>query len=117
MVEKTEETAEIIVDFFNALEAACVNAKMQIAKLYTSIEDQTTKKSVGLTWNPEKIIWEQTEGERGPYERSEDLDSLDFKELLKDLAKQDGKLTQDGKFYWVFNNGLTVGRKKAQWIK
>ena len=32
--DKTEELAEVIADFFNALESACVNAKMQIAKLY-----------------------------------------------------------------------------------
>jgi hypothetical protein len=32
--------------------------------------------------------------------------------MLKDLQAHNGKLTKEGWFYWVFQNGTTVGRKK-----
>lgn len=115
MVDKTEEVAEIVVDFLNAVEAAAVNSKMQIAKLYTSIQDNGTEETIGLTWNPEQVKWEVTEGSRGSYERSEDVNSTDFKMMVKDLAEHKGKLTRDKKFYWLFQNGYTVGRKDAKW--
>jgi hypothetical protein len=67
-----------------------------------------------FSWDPSKIKWEKTEGWKGDYERSEDVNSLDFKELLKDLAQHKGKLTRDGWFYWTFKNGSTVGRKLKQ---
>jgi len=65
-------------------------------------------------WNPDKINWVQAEGTSGPYERSEDLDNLDFKAMLKDLAAHKGKMQRDGSFFWVFQNGTTVGRKKRK---
>lgn len=65
-------------------------------------------------WNPEKIKWNIADGTRGPYERSEDVNSIDFKEMLKDLAAHNGKLGRDGYFYWTFQNGSTVGRKKSK---
>ena len=64
------------------------------------------------SWDPEKIKWTQAEGSSGPYEKSDDVNSLDFKAMLKDLAAHKGRLTRDGMFYWVFQNGTTVGRKK-----
>lgn len=63
-------------------------------------------------WSPEKIIWEKTQGDKGPYERSSDVNNPEFKAMLKDLAAHNGKLTKDGHFYWIFKNGTTVGRKK-----
>ncbi|MBT0161007.1 hypothetical protein G4O51_13605, partial [Candidatus Bathyarchaeota archaeon A05DMB-2] len=63
-------------------------------------------------WNPERIKWEQAQGSKGPFKRSEDVNSPDFKALLKDLAAHQGSLTREGWFYWVFKNGVTVGRKK-----
>jgi hypothetical protein len=66
------------------------------------------------TWNPGKIKWSQEQGAKGPFEKSEDVTSLDFKEMLKDLAAHQGKLSRDGYFYWTFQNGSTVGRKKRQ---
>jgi hypothetical protein len=63
-------------------------------------------------WNPAKIKWTEKQGASGPYERSEDVNSLDFKQMLKDLAAHKGRITRNGYFYWVFKNGSTVGRKK-----
>ncbi|MGC8896172.1 MAG: hypothetical protein ACP5LB_05335 [Candidatus Bathyarchaeia archaeon] len=65
-----------------------------------------------LSWNPERIIWEKTQGDKGPYERSSDINNPEFKVMLKDLAAHNGKLTKDEYFYWTFKDGATVGRKK-----
>ncbi len=62
------------------------------------------------TWNPDKIAWTRDEGFKGPYEKSEDVNSLEFKAMLKDLQEHKGKLNRDGRFYWIFQNGSTVGR-------
>ena len=93
---------EDFCDFLNGLEASIVKLRAQIDKLCGS----------KWKWNPDKIKWEKAEGWKGDYERSEDVNSLDFKELLKDLAQHKGRLTRDGWFYWTFKNGSTVGRKK-----
>ena len=71
-------------------------------------EEETQK----WNWDPNAIKWENAEGFKGEYERSEDVNNPEFKAMLKDLAQHGGKLTRNGMFYWVFKNGSTVGRKK-----
>jgi len=63
-------------------------------------------------WDPAKIMWVRAEGSKGPYDRSEDVDSVDFKAMVKDLAGHSGRLRREGYFYWTFKNGFAVGRKK-----
>lgn len=63
-------------------------------------------------WDPNKIRWEKAESRKGPYERSHDINNREFKAMLKDLAAHNGKLTRNGYFYWIFENGSTVGRKR-----
>lgn len=79
-------------------------------KATTQDADKTQTET--LSWDTSKIKWEQVEGAKGPYEKSEDVNSLDFKAMLQDLQNHNGKLTRDGYFIWVFKNGTTVGRKK-----
>jgi len=66
------------------------------------------------SWDAGKIKWENAEGSAGPYKRSEDINNLDFKAMVKDLASHNGKLSRAGVFYWLFRNGSTVGRKKRR---
>ena len=96
---------EDLLDFLNAQESSIVKLKAQISKLIGE-----SKKA--WSWIPERIRWEKAQGSKGEYERSEDVNSLDFKNLLKDLAEHRGSLARDGFFYWTFQNGATVGRKK-----
>jgi len=63
-------------------------------------------------WDPAKVKWMLAEGSKGQYERSEDVNSLDFKMMVKDLAGHSGRLRREGYFYWTFKNGFVVGRKK-----
>jgi len=68
-------------------------------------------------WDPNKIKWVEAEGFSGPYQRYPAKGAkveltADYKAMLADLKAHDGKLTRDGYFYWLFNDGATVGRKK-----
>jgi len=69
-------------------------------------------------WDSSKMKWVEAEGSSGLYQRSEDVDSLDFKEALKDLAEHGGKLSRkevDGTwFYWKFEKSAIIGRKKRK---
>jgi len=78
------------------------------------LEKMAPKEDRASSWNPERIKWESTQGSSGPYERSEDVNNLDFKAMLKKLREHQGKLSRDGYFYWTFQNGVTVGRKKRK---
>lgn len=64
------------------------------------------------TWDPAKIKWELREGSKGVYERSEDVNNLEFKKMLQDLGAHKGKLFRGGWFYWLFIDGSVVGRKQ-----
>lgn len=68
------------------------------------------------SWDPSKIKWEKAEGTKGEYERSEDINNLEFKAMLKDLAAHKGRLYRNGLFYWTFPTGATVGRKQVRKI-
>lgn len=96
------EVVESLIDFCKGLEALAVNLRRQIEG-FSKTE-----------WNPAKIRWEKAEGFKGQYERSEDHDSLDFKNMVKELAAHNGKLNRNGMFYWLFKNGNVVGRKKRK---
>lgn len=69
-------------------------------------------------WDPSKIKWTTAEGSSGLYERSEDVNSIDFKEAMKDLEAHGGKLSRkdDGAtwFYWKFEKSPIIGRKKRK---
>lgn len=67
-------------------------------------------------WDPSKIKWVQAEGSKGPYQRYPDQDQKaeatdHYKNMLADLKNHDGRMTRDRYFYWVFQDGATVGRK------
>jgi hypothetical protein len=99
MTERDDEAIAALLEFLNAVEIGIANARQII-------------KEAKIGWDPEKIKWEETEGSSGPYQRSEDISNPDFKAMLKDLQAHNGKLTREGWFYWVFQSGTTVGRKK-----
>ena len=88
-----------LLEFLNAVEAGIASARQII-------------KEAKIGWDPNAIKWEDAQGISGPYQRSEDADNPEFKTMLKDLAAHNGKLTKEGWFYWLFQNGTTVGRKK-----
>ena len=76
------------------------------------VDSFAPKETAGFTWNPDKIKWVWAEGTSGPYERSEDVDNLEFKAMLKDLGEHQRKFQREGYFYWAFQKAAVVGRKK-----
>lgn len=99
--------AEAVIEDESQLELA-KNSLEALLDMWLKGESLQSEKP---SWDPAKIKWEKAEGGSGPYERSEDIDNLEFKAMLKDLAAHKGRLTIDGYFYWIFENGCTVGRK------
>jgi len=108
-IEDFEIFLEDFCAFLDALEASIVKMKRQIAKLMGVAKSEAKREWI---WNPDKIKWEKAQGARGEFEKSEDFNNPEFKAMLKDLAKHDGKLTREGWFYWTYKNGSTVGRKR-----
>ena len=99
----TEEETVLMAftEFLNAVEAGVAAARQRI-------------KEAKSLWDPDKIKWEQAEGTKGPYERSEDVDNPEFKTMLADLAAHNGRMRHEGFFYWAFQDGQAVGRKNAK---
>jgi len=95
---------EDFCDFLNSLEEAVQKMKTQIAKLVGVAEEKPK-------YDIEKIKWEKAQGAKGEFERSEDVNSQDFKELLKDVQAHGGKMTVGDYFVWIFKNGSVLGRK------
>lgn len=61
----------------------------------------------------QRIAWQDAQGQRGPYQKTDDVNNNDYKALRKDLKEHNGKMRKHGFFLWVFQNGITVGRKKV----
>lgn len=103
MTENKLDLEEVLLDFMNAVESACVNVRRYL---------KGEKAKPSFDWNPERITWTWKEGSKGKYERSEDINNLEFKKLLIHLAHSNGALRRNGYFYWTFKNGHMVGRKR-----
>lgn len=104
MSDNEDVALQSLLEFLNVCGAGIAAAKRLIAEAKGVMEK--------LTWDPSKIHWVKAEGTSGPYERSEDVNNPEFKAMVKDLASHGGKLTRNGMFHWLFQNGATVGRKK-----
>jgi hypothetical protein len=114
------EKAEALTEFIIATRDQCQTMVTVCEGLLRMLEQQERKEKKGIVeskgpaWNPEGMKWVDVQGGKGPYQKSEDVDNLDFKEMLKDLAAHKGKLYKNGLFYWTFPNGTTVGRKRVR---
>jgi len=97
------------VDMLNGFEASIVKMKRQVEKL-----SGTVKGSTKLPFDVSKIAWQDKEGEKGKFQLSENYNNPEHKELLKFLDTAGGKITSDGWFYWIFQNGSTIGRKEKK---
>ena len=96
-----------------AVEAKIVVIATGLSAILTELSgiEDGVKAEAQKPWDPSQIAWTEAEGNKGPYERSEDVNSHDFKCMVKDLADHKGKLTRGDFFYWLFQSGSVVGRK------
>jgi hypothetical protein len=96
------------------LAESLVNALMGRASKAKEAANPTGQAHARWSWDPQKIAWSKAQGAKGIYERSEDINSPDFTNLLQDLSAHQGCLERDASFYWLFQNGSTIGRKKRE---
>lgn len=112
--EKTMKLCQVLArlrDGLQGLQPAIEEIDAYINFLGKPLEPQTN------AYDVTKIPWVETEGQHGKYEKTDDVNNTDYKALRKDLVAHNGKLTHQGLFYWVFQNGVTIGRKKATYEK
>ena len=108
MTQNEDIAIEALLDFLNAVDAGITHAR------------ETIKKHKGIstvksgTWNPASINWQNTDGQKGPYEKSVDYDNLQHKAMLADLESHDGKLQRDGFFLLAFQRSENSWKKKAK---
>ena len=69
---------------------------------------------IGPSYDVNKIQWQNAQGTKGPYEKTEGDNTPDYQALLKDLQAHKGKMNIGGAFYWLFENQTTIGRKVKQ---
>lgn len=111
--ELTERVARLETNFgVSETGLSLIYSALEAAGIMRNGESVKDSKPEPKAWDPQKIKWTVAQGARGLYQKSQDMNSLGFKALLKDLAAHKGKLARDGYFYWTFTNGATVGRKK-----
>ena len=105
---------ELIKKIEAELDEACQDLKSELRKTILAYLENLEN-----VFDPGNIKWVQANGFSGPYERypakGEKVElTQDYKALLKWLKEHDGKATYDGYFYWIFQDGATIGRKKRQ---
>ena len=69
--------------------------------------------------NPEEIAWTKTSGQKGEYQRYPAYQQLPtdtpaYTALLNSIKSNNGKYMHGGLFYWLFEDGITIGRKPAK---
>jgi hypothetical protein len=70
---------------------------------------------IKLPYDAAKIKWWKKTNRNGEFEYSEDYNSLDHKALLKFLKElAGGSICSGAHFYWVYQNGSTIGRKEKK---
>lgn len=105
---------EIEVPEESELAVAKENAEALLNEWLGIAEEKPKQKR---NWNPEALKWAVCEGFKGAYERypkeGEKAEAIqDYKNLLEDLKRHNGRLTREGYFYWLFQDNATIGRKK-----
>jgi len=102
-----DKATDALIAFLDAAEAGIAAAKH-------ILKEKGVATTPRVIWDPAKIKWTEEEGFKGKYEKSEDVNNLEFKALLKDLQEHKRTMWHQGYFYWLFTNGATVGRKKKE---
>lgn len=108
-----ERTLEILVDFTNAIEAACVNVRHRIAEL-TGVSASATV-VVGADFD--KLPWQIKQGTKGAYQqtsrRSTNNNDI-FKALQAKLKEHNGFWQhQDFKYWFHQQDQNVIDRRKS----
>jgi len=102
----SEQQKDAVLIFMDGLEAIITEYRKNVGA-----KTQTAPQITVETFDPDKIAWQPRQGQKGPYELSEDFNNPEYKKMLALMQTAGGNLSKGGKFYWTFQNGSTVGRK------
>lgn len=123
MDEETKAIMEDIITFCNVLEGAASQLRKSAEAHVGTVSEHKPEPEKPLLFDTTKIKWTQIEAltnPKGPFEASDDVNSLDFKALHKHILetkKEKGTPTVFIKeragagTYWIFQNGATIGRR------
>jgi hypothetical protein len=101
------------------------STNVQIAGIFSRIQhwrlnnmSQGVQGSIKLPFNVDRITWTAKVGKKGLFELSDDYESPDHKLLLSFLQEYaGGALSSQGFFYWVFVDGVSIGRKPSNQVR
>lgn len=111
--------AEDILIWLDAQDAANQQLRMAIRKLTAQDSDvRLTPRSIVLPFHVDKITWVPRTGDKGPFELSNDESNPEHKALLEFLNEHaGGAMVSEGQYYWIMNDGKSIGRKPANQVK
>lgn len=102
-----EKLVEAIVDFANALEAACVQLKRYVGKSHgVAVEEKQHSEE-----DFNKLSWEKKEGPKGAYEQTNknaNNNSTVFQALQNKLKQTKGFCVHGSFKYWFHKNDQNV---------
>jgi hypothetical protein len=105
-----EKLCEIINDYADGLEALAIKLKREVAEL-AKRKDQPKQKTDSPA-DTEEIYYERQTGQKGEFEKSEDVNNPRFQALKQTLQSHSGKMSADGYFIWLYPDGKVIGRKR-----
>lgn len=115
---KAQKVAEIVLDFFNATESACVNCKRQLAEVFGEVEPAKDKPSSEKEPLADfgKLPWESKQGEKGPFEQTSEKANQNcvlWQQLKAKLKENKGFWQHEGFRYWFDMKNENVIDRRA----
>jgi hypothetical protein len=103
--DKAEKLGEILLDFANAIESACVSCKRQIAEVFGGVEPAKDKPSSEKEALADfgKLSWESKQGEKGAFEQTSEKANQNcvlWQQLKAKLKENKGFWQHNGFRYW-----------------
>ena len=93
-------TLEAFLEFLSSVESGIASAREMV-------------KVQKIEYDMEQIPWQETEGQKGRFEKASKTDNQHYKALVEDLKAHGGKFRKAGYFVWLFKDNKTIGRKKV----
>jgi hypothetical protein len=90
----------------------------RLGDLFSSVSDlcykqAATHRKAEAKIDLNKIAWAPATGPKGAYEKTDDVNSPDYKKLRQELVNHKGVMRLDGFLIWIFENGVVARRKEA----
>ena len=107
-----EDILEIITDFANAMEAAAVSMKQQVANIVE------VKVKTELSEEPyDRLLWTNGQGARGPYQMASAKNNSNsdlYRHLEAILKKNSGRFSDKSwkHYYWLRQEGDAIFRRE-----